>query len=527
MRQATSRLSRAASLPVLLVFVVVLGVGVLAPTPAYAAAIQPSACSQQLVPGRHIYDCANILSPDEIASLETHAAAVEQAGAPTVVYLQLKDATFDQTAQDAADLMQRWDLESRPGAKDGFVMLLNLLPTNPRHGEVALYAGKHWLDSRLPQSELDRIYSDDMLPLLKSEDTAGGIAAGLDDVAYDLLHGPPQPGAAQIFAQNLGRLPLSLLSVLFALIVVFLYRRNRRAPASQPITMVGTGAPTDQLAPAIVGALVRGHVTGAQMEATVLDFARRGLLEMEPASPGRVRIRLLRKAPDLSDYEAQVWRSLQAHADDEGFVLADELPQVATGWSYGRDLLKHDLLNRGWYDRDVSRRHRPLYVAAAVGFVATLLSVIVAIVAQEGWALIGATIFLAAAIAAWALGAAVSNTSAEGERIAATWQSYLTPLLNGGATPAEAQHDVDAVLPYAVALGKRSAISRLLQAAGTTYSPAWFHRDGQGPYTGFYPYWIAWHTSMYPPQSSSGGRFGGGFSGGGAAAGGGAGGGAF
>ena len=53
------------------------------------------------VAGQHVYDCANLLTQAEIATLEADAAAVERAGAPTVVYLQVRDATAQQTLNDA------------------------------------------------------------------------------------------------------------------------------------------------------------------------------------------------------------------------------------------------------------------------------------------------------------------------------------------------------------------------------------------------------------------------------------------
>src|SRR5690349_3791560 len=148
------------------------------------------------VAGQHIYDCTGLLTPTEIATLEADAAAVDRAGAPAIVYLQARDTTADQTLQDAIDLMNRWNVESRPGAKDGFVMFFNLKPGDLRHGTVALYAGeKHYQHGNLPQAELDRIRTDVMTPLLADGQTAAGIAAGLQMVAHDLQYGPPPPPA--------------------------------------------------------------------------------------------------------------------------------------------------------------------------------------------------------------------------------------------------------------------------------------------------------------------------------------------
>lgn len=163
------------------------------------------------VAGQHVYDCANLLTQAEIATLEADAAAVERAGAPTVVYLQVRDATAQQTLNDARDLLNRWNIESRPGAGDGVVMFFNLQPGNLRHGQVALAVGaRHYQHGNLPQAELDRIRTDVMTPLLQNGQTAAGIAAGLQQVAHDLIYRPPPLPRSQVVAAFLG---LSLIHI--------------------------------------------------------------------------------------------------------------------------------------------------------------------------------------------------------------------------------------------------------------------------------------------------------------------------
>lgn len=198
-----------------------------------AARVPAEGCAGP-VPGQYIYDCAHLLTPAEAANLETQAAAVVQAGAPTVVYLQVRDATAQQTLQDAIDLMNRWNVESHPGAHDGFVMFFNLQPGNLRHGQVALYAGeKHYQHGNLPQSELDRIRTDVMTPLLANGETAEGIAAGLQMVAHDLRYGPPPPPAYQTVAAAIGRIPFNILALIYAAVVALMFvRLGRQAPLS-------------------------------------------------------------------------------------------------------------------------------------------------------------------------------------------------------------------------------------------------------------------------------------------------------
>lgn len=148
----------------------------------------------QPVPGQRVYDNAHALTAAEITDLERRAAAMTGAGAPTIVYLQRRSASYKETERDARDLMDAWDIESARDARDGVVIFVNLKPDASRHGQVALYAGASLVDSgRLPQRELQRIYEQEMREPLAAERTAAGLSVGLDTLQRDLTVGPPPP----------------------------------------------------------------------------------------------------------------------------------------------------------------------------------------------------------------------------------------------------------------------------------------------------------------------------------------------
>jgi uncharacterized membrane protein YgcG len=70
--------------------------------------------------GQHVHDLAGALTPARVTDLEQSAAALDLAGAPTVVYLRRKDAGGATTRQDARAPMDAWAVESAPGRMDGF-----------------------------------------------------------------------------------------------------------------------------------------------------------------------------------------------------------------------------------------------------------------------------------------------------------------------------------------------------------------------------------------------------------------------
>ncbi len=524
---------------VLLPVLLLLAAGLSAAMPTQVSAAPRADCVGP-VAGRHIYDCANLLTTAEIANLEAQAAAVERAGAPTVVYLQVRDATAEQTLSDAIDLMNRWNVESRPGAHDGFVMLFDLRPGDLRHGQVALYAGeKHYQHGNLPQAELDRIRTDVMTPLLQNEQTAAGIAAGLQMVAHDLQYGPPPPPAYRVAAVAIGRIPFNVLAALFAIAMALLLVRVRRQPPMSsaagevglgPLASLASLASPGELPPAEAGALIKGRIADAQIEATILDFAQRGLLVLEPAGDTKARIRLVGEGRGLSGYERDVWNELATQADDGRRTISnDDLAALRAGWGGAKAHLRRELIERGWYDPDAAAtRRRPLYIAGALGMVGAAAALLLIILSQEGWATIGLVIFLVAGVGAFVRGYQVPDTTVEGEIAAAPWRGYRESVMDRAYEP-----KLDTDLPYIVALEIVGKLAPRLKAASERgYSPSWFRagrdtetRAGGGRMAqtvGFYPYWIVFHSAVTPAShGSAGGSASGGYSGAGAAGGGG------
>jgi uncharacterized membrane protein YgcG len=136
----------------------------------------------QPVPGQRVYDLAGVFSEEERAALEADASTVAEAGSPVVVYYRLEDADYDATVADGRELMDAWDIQSAPDARDGVVIFVNGEPDDPPHGQFAIIAGESLIDGDVPQYELERI-ADEMRDLLADERTVDGIALGLREVA--------------------------------------------------------------------------------------------------------------------------------------------------------------------------------------------------------------------------------------------------------------------------------------------------------------------------------------------------------
>lgn len=483
----------------------------------------------QRVAGQHVYDRAGVLTPDEKADLERRAAAVEQAGAPVVVYLQARKATYDETEQDASDLMEAWDVQSAPNAHDGLVIFLNLNPGDLKHGQFAIFAGaKHFQNGNLPESELKRISDQVVLPKLKSGDIAGGIGAGLDAAAQSLTNGPPPPpplSPVEQAASDASSGPVSLLNVLAVLLAAILVLPVLRTWRSHPASgapIVPTVMPPGDLAPALAGALVAGHITNSQLEATILDLARRGALAIEPEGKKKVQVRLIDRSAIRDEFEARVWDSLERQAGSDGVVFCDSLTKVRSRWQPAKDALREALEARGWYDPAIKARRYPLYLAGLVAMILAILSGIVTALGHQPWGIIGAGVLLAIGVLSLVYGGTMRETTAAGEAEAAPWRGYQAGLAAAKRDTARTV-DLDQAMPYAVAFGEAESLNKRLEAAGERgYTPIWLGRtmNAEAWNGNFYPYWVAFHSSAAPTS-------GGGIAGGGAAAGGGGAGGGF
>src|SRR5215831_4117466 len=281
------------------------------------------------IPGQHVYDRAGVLTPAETQALERRAADLIASGTPVVVYLRAQDASQTQTRNDASDLMDAWNVQSAPDARDGLVIFLNLRPDDPRHGQAALFAGRRYVDDgTLSDTILQRIFERDMQPALADGRLADGIAAGLDASGRAIAAGPPPPSPARQAAANLSRVPLNIASTLIGILLMLWafaiwHRRPRASFPESPTTVL-----PERLAPALAGALATRHVRDEQLEATVLDLAARGTLSIEPVlvdgffnqKQKQIRIRLDMPAQASDPTEDAVWAGLQAEADENGFV---------------------------------------------------------------------------------------------------------------------------------------------------------------------------------------------------------------
>ena len=484
----------------------------------------------QPVPGTHIYDRAGVLSPEQIATLEVQAQGIQAAGAPVVVFLQARSASYDETENDAQNLMDAWDVQSAPAAHDGLVLFFNLTPKDLHHGQAAFYAGKAQYDGgNLPKYELQRIFDHDMKPLLASGDLAGGISAGLVAVHNSLVNGPappPEPTAFAKLSQDVSAGPFSLVNVIAALVVAIYLWFTSRVWNSRPRALVPIAAttnPPNPMTPAMVGALVTGRVGDNQIEATILYLARRGALAIEPTGKKQVQIRLIDAGMAHDDLERSVWSSMSARADSDGIVSSANLKRIRSDWGDARRTLRRELEVQGWFAPDASARRNPVYLASGALVLLASVAFVFTVVGQEAWGFAAVGLLAAAAVGGIIAMVSIPDTTQSGEEAVAPWNSYIAGIKRAKSDETlNTNLNLDEAMPYAVAAGTTSSLDkRLKQASNDGYAPAWLgptlHQNNDG-YSA-YACWFAFHAAVTPSSSGASGAGGAASAGGGGAGG--------
>jgi uncharacterized membrane protein YgcG len=490
-------------------------------------------------PGKRVYDTAGALSPSEIKDLAAHARALTHAGAPCIVYLQARNATRDETRQDAQNLMTAWNVESKSGARDGFVMYFNLKPGNLKHGQAFLFAGqKHVNGGALPQAELQRIYDEVMAPLLLQGKIAQAIAAGLDAVTRDLT--------APLVGQSANpwlfeRLPANIVAVLLAILAYLAWRWIRDGARRLPATEERATPPND-LAPPLAGAIVRGRLTRELLQATLFDMARKHLIELAYDEERGVEIRLNEhhKPRVEPGAEQAIWSLLEHSHTSEGAISAKDLRKNRTGWGQVEIALRKGLYSRHWFDPRFFERRRLLYTLAIVASVVAFFVFFSALAREDVWGLIGLGALIGVAVGCVVLALWGPETTQKGEAAAAQWRGYLQGMEKVARSPDE-HVDLDEALPYAVALGARRFLAtRFASARDHGDAPSYLGFDRIGETASAIPLWRIIDRSLRPPLVpgyqqrwaiglwsgfGAGGHYGGGAGGGGGGGGAGGGGG--
>jgi uncharacterized membrane protein YgcG len=475
--------------------------------------------------GVRVYDTAGIFSPAAIAQAESVIKGIEQRSkAQVAVYTQLVEdgRTTEEANDDALALMNQWGV-GRRGFDDGLVILFDMYP-GLQHGQVILYGGPGFRATFLDNGQKQRIYQDDMLPLLKAGNFDGALAIALrrvDDATT------PEHAAtlerARIVDAIAGLLVAPLLAIVIVGYAAWSWLRYGRDPVYLDDPSIHMAGPPESLTPAGAAFILEGGPSRRALTTALLDLASRGAIRFEEEHTGllgrtkKVGIRLRPETTDavtvahqrvnsarpLAAAERLVERRLEAlDADPLGHITPEQLVGFAPAVTSFNSALEDEVVERGWFREKPStvrmRWTRGAIIVGVIGGAALYGGINLP---SAGLEFIGAAL-LFAGIATGLIGRSMPSVSLPGAMIRAMLAAYrrtLKKTMESARSMDQVVADAglswldtpDQAVVWATALGLHHEIDAVLQrtvedqrdgrvAPGTTWMPAWYGSVGGG-----------------------------------------------
>jgi uncharacterized membrane protein YgcG len=478
---------------------------------------------------RAVYDTAGVFSPETIAQAEATIDAIEaRTGAEVVVYSQVVDygVTEEQADSDAQALMDQWGV-GRKGFDDGLVILFDLDPSL-EHGQVNLYGGPGYRAAYLDNGEKQRIFDEDMLPLLREGDLDGALKLALERVDANATpeHAQRLQLARQVDAAvGLVGAPVVLFGLVFS--GVFAWVRYGRDPVYLDDPSIHMAGPPRDLTPAAGAFVVAGGPSRRALTAAMLDLASRGEIafreesemlglkkkvgvQVGPAAadPNEVARRARNGARPLGPAEQVARRDLAdlAAGDGDGYIEPEELLGFGSSVAAFDKALEAEVVRNGWFREPPSKATQRWSVR---GIIAIVVGVVAIIGGQNlpsagltliGGALVVAGVFLVV-LSRW-----MQAVTLPGAMIRAMLAAYRRTLEKSMAQARSMDEVVaepqlswletpDQAVVWGVALGLDKDVERVLErslddvkagraAVGSTYLPVWYG-GGSGGAAGF------------------------------------------
>jgi uncharacterized membrane protein YgcG len=476
-----------------------------------------------------VYDEAGVFRGATIQQLEQRIDGIEsRTGAEVVVYTQLvpSGVTTEEAEAHAAALIDQWGI-GRAGIDDGFVILFDLHEGDACHGQVQLYGAPGYRATYLTKAETQRIFDEDMLPLLRECDLDGAAIVAMDKV--DANATPEHAATITFFRQANALLGLIIAPLLFVVIIswaVLKWFRSGRDPIYLDDPSIHIPAPPPGLTPA-AGATVRdGQVSRRALTAASLDLAVRGLISFQAedkkglfATGQEIGIHTTDTITADPQEQARIAWARRRPMDEGTTFLHRHLVSIGGGAHYvkpeeivefGKDVpgferrVEDHCVAQGWF------KERPAQVKGrwrgrgGLLFVVGILAVILgANLPSDGIALVGGAL-VASGVGLFVIAGVMPAVTREGSMIRAMLEAYKRTLEKTMAQARSMEQVVvasaipliespDDAVAWGVALGLQDDVQRVLERTAqdvqaghvsSAYVPHWYGSQGNAFWSG-------------------------------------------
>ncbi len=507
--------------------IVLLALAAIAVAVPIALAAQPNAGPPFPDPevNRAVYDQAGVFSRDTISSAEATIDAIEaRTGAEVVVYSQVVDygTTTEEADGHAQALMDQWGV-GRKGFDDGLVILFDLDPSLV-HGQVQLYGGPGYRAAFLDNSEKQRIFDEDMVPLLRVGDLDGALRIALERVDANATpeHAAQLQTARQVdAAMGLVGAPLILAALIGS--ALFAWLRYGRDPVYLDDPSIHTAGPPPDLTPAAATFVVAGGPSRRALTTAMLDLASRGLISFNEEKTGLLGMKKrigIQFDPPAGDPITEAQRARNAvrplgpaeevangrlrtlAKDDGGYIDPDELLTFGAAVDDFDKQLESHAVTMGWFREKPSKAEGRWSTRGVIAIVLGVIAFVGAVnLPSQGLTLIAAA-FVIGGVAMLVMSRWMDAVTMPGAMIRAMLAAYRRTLQKTMAQSRSMDQVVakaglawletpDQAVVWGTALGLEQQIEDVLgrslddvkqgrATAGSVYVPSWYGIGGSG-----------------------------------------------
>ena len=264
-------------------------------------------CAAVAASAAAVEDDAGVLLGTGLSTVQQHADALAGTGHPVFVLVRTRASSDSGVQDEAAQIMSSRDIESRAGARDGVVLLVDLTPGSGIHGHAGIHVGASLASGPLPRDAVSGIYAGALAPSLQRGDIAGGLRAALDAVTTAIK-------TRVVPVDAFGWLPWVLSLMAIATLIVLTVAARAASTLYPPLRLPARGSARRPDGDAVLGgALVRGAANRSLNAAVLLELMSAGLVAFQ--ADAQLQLQTLSAPPGLPAWAAAMLSRLAADMD--------------------------------------------------------------------------------------------------------------------------------------------------------------------------------------------------------------------
>jgi hypothetical protein len=362
---------------------------------------------------------SGLLTPHDTQVIYYLANQISEAGVPIRVVVQEVPQPPIDVGADASNRATFYPVESKKGAQDGLLMLVEIPSNDHTKTKVAFYTGKNFFpNGGLTEESLTAINFDRIEPRIAQNTIGPAIIDGLNWIAWTNQFESSPRLVPSTWQHRIGQaidLAIAPLLALYALALIVVGNRaramTRRLAARPRATENGLDIPADSVH---LGALARGQVDDPVMVGVLLQLVAQGAIVVNGKGRKATGVQLLDRGRCQTETQWEIYDLLGQVADKEtGWVSAATLRQLPDLWAPLRRKVAAHFASIGLFTPLAQPARRRARWWCAIGVVIAFVVLAVSTASMARWGILaGVGLVIVASFMWWWSGYQSRDTDA-------------------------------------------------------------------------------------------------------------------